>query len=216
MGAQAVDPPPHEWTSQNPLDSPASPLLALILRFVLVQTLIQHLHWTQHTSIRLLSTSPSAARPPRPPPSPISPFSPPEMPLFPSSPAPGSVPVFNSACPWASSAADLAGLWDCEETSAITTRTCTLNGFADDASKHQVCLRFLCIAAEGEGEEGGRRSVSGLTRRRENARRSLSSVPPPNPRPTASATVPTLSRNTSTGSVRFSRLRQHRRRRRSE
>ncbi|GAA5975477.1 hypothetical protein JCM11641_004279 [Rhodosporidiobolus odoratus] len=60
------------------------------------------------------------------------------MPLFPPSPAPGQVPIFNSACPWASSAEDLKALWDCPYTKAVTTRTCTLNGFPDDASKHQV------------------------------------------------------------------------------
>ncbi|GAA6001496.1 hypothetical protein JCM10207_006695 [Rhodosporidiobolus poonsookiae] len=58
--------------------------------------------------------------------------------LFPPSPPAGKVPVFNSACPWASSEADLQALWDCPHTSAVTTRTCTLNGFADDASRHQV------------------------------------------------------------------------------
>ncbi|GAA5917054.1 hypothetical protein JCM6882_001912 [Rhodosporidiobolus microsporus] len=62
------------------------------------------------------------------------------MPLFPAAPAAGSVPVFNSACPWASSREDLQALWDCEWTSAVTTRTCTLNGFPDDQSKHQVAF----------------------------------------------------------------------------
>ncbi|GAA5828776.1 hypothetical protein JCM11251_005870 [Rhodosporidiobolus azoricus] len=60
------------------------------------------------------------------------------MPLFPPNPAAGTVPVFNSACPWASSKEDLQALWDCEWTSAVTTRTCTLYGFPDDQSKHQV------------------------------------------------------------------------------
>ncbi|GAA5920623.1 hypothetical protein JCM1841_001482, partial [Sporobolomyces salmonicolor] len=60
------------------------------------------------------------------------------MPLFPASPAKGQVPVFNSACPWASSAEDLKALWDSAATAAVTTRTCTLRGFADDPTKHQV------------------------------------------------------------------------------
>ncbi|BGP16501.1 hypothetical protein JCM10213_001162 [Rhodosporidiobolus nylandii] len=60
------------------------------------------------------------------------------MPLFPPSPAAGQVPILNSACPWASSEDDLRALWDCEATSAVTTRTATLNGFADDPAKHQV------------------------------------------------------------------------------
>lgn len=62
----------------------------------------------------------------------------PKMPLFPSSPKKGEIPVYNSACPWASSADDLKSLYLSPFTAAVTTRTCTLNGFADDASKHQV------------------------------------------------------------------------------
>lgn len=60
------------------------------------------------------------------------------MGLFPPSPARGSVPVFNSACPWASSAEDLAALYVCPHTAAVTTRTTTLKGFAEDPSVHQV------------------------------------------------------------------------------
>ncbi|GJN90748.1 hypothetical protein Rhopal_003762-T1 [Rhodotorula paludigena] len=62
------------------------------------------------------------------------------MPLFPASPARGCVPVLNSACPWASSEEDLRALWECEWTSAVTTRTTTLHGFPDDPSKHQVAF----------------------------------------------------------------------------
>ncbi|GAA5857790.1 hypothetical protein JCM1840_000911 [Sporobolomyces johnsonii] len=60
------------------------------------------------------------------------------MPLFPAFPAKGHVPILNSACPWASSAEDLKALWDSPATAAVTTRTCTLRGFADDPTKHQV------------------------------------------------------------------------------
>ncbi|GAA5854368.1 hypothetical protein JCM8547_001796 [Rhodosporidiobolus lusitaniae] len=60
------------------------------------------------------------------------------MPLFPPSPLPNQVPIFNSACPWASSAEDLKALWECDETSAVTTRTCTLRGFEDDQERHQM------------------------------------------------------------------------------
>ncbi|GAA5833678.1 hypothetical protein JCM9279_001596 [Rhodotorula babjevae] len=62
------------------------------------------------------------------------------MPLFPRSPSRGSVPLLNSACPWASSADDLRALWDCPYTSAVTTRTTTLRGFEDDSTKHQVAF----------------------------------------------------------------------------
>lgn len=62
------------------------------------------------------------------------------MPLFPSHPAADAVPVFNSACPWASSGEDLKALYNSPFTSAVTTRTSTLHGFPDDATKHQVAF----------------------------------------------------------------------------
>lgn len=60
------------------------------------------------------------------------------MSFFPLSPLKGEVPLSNSACPWASSAEDLKALYLHRSTSFLTTRTATLHGFADDASKHQV------------------------------------------------------------------------------
>ncbi|GAA6028244.1 hypothetical protein JCM8097_006937 [Rhodosporidiobolus ruineniae] len=74
-------------------------------------------------------------------------------PLFPPSPSAARVPLLNSACPWASSAEDLQALWDCESTQAVTTRTCTLNGFEDDASKHQVA--FFGPAAQSSSNSFG-------------------------------------------------------------
>lgn len=62
------------------------------------------------------------------------------MPFFPASPSRSSVPVLNSACPWASSAEDLAALYTSPHTSAVTTRTTTLTGFPDDPKQHQVSL----------------------------------------------------------------------------
>ncbi|BGP32373.1 dihydroorotate dehydrogenase [Rhodotorula toruloides] len=60
------------------------------------------------------------------------------MSLFPTSPAQGRVPLLNSACPWASSEEDLRRLWNSPYTSAVTTRTATLEGFPDEPSLHQV------------------------------------------------------------------------------
>ena len=71
------------------------------------------------------------------------------MSLFPLSPASVAVPVFNSACPWASSAEDLTALYECPYTSAVTTRTATLKGFADDQTKHQVSLGSVGVLRPG-------------------------------------------------------------------
>ncbi|TKA56836.1 hypothetical protein B0A53_01237 [Rhodotorula sp. CCFEE 5036] len=60
--------------------------------------------------------------------------------LFPRGPRLGGVPIFNSACPWASSEQDLATLWANPFTSAITTRTATLDGFPDHPELHQVAF----------------------------------------------------------------------------
>jgi hypothetical protein len=141
------------------------PLFPSITLVVLLRVLIRHLRAPQRPSQYLLKSSPTPLEPSSPlpvshlpptfPPSALSPtpraplrtapdshtHSLLSMTLFPSAPERGAVPVFNSASPWASSGEDLKALWDCEATSAVTTRTCTLNGFDDDASKHQV--RFL-------------------------------------------------------------------------
>ncbi|KAL8278362.1 hypothetical protein RQP46_009254 [Phenoliferia psychrophenolica] len=60
------------------------------------------------------------------------------MPLFPHNPASGSVPLLNSACPWASSLDDLRALYTSPHTSAITVRTSTVEGFKEDVSQHQM------------------------------------------------------------------------------
>lgn len=118
------------------------------------------------------------------------------MPFFLLSPAKGSLPVFNSACPWASSEADLKALYLSPWTSAVTTRTCTLNGFEDDASKHQVCAlarRRTLLDLAGQAEDGE------LISKRVPARRSPSSVPKQHHHPTPSDTLPTPSRTISPG-----------------
>ena len=46
-------------------------------------------------------------------------------------------PLLNSANPWATTIDDLRALYDCEYTGAVTTRTCTLEGFAHDDAIHQ-------------------------------------------------------------------------------
>lgn len=49
-----------------------------------------------------------------------------------------SLPLLNSASPWASTKQDLEQLWACPSTQAVTTRTSTLAGYPDNPSKHQV------------------------------------------------------------------------------
>lgn len=51
--------------------------------------------------------------------------------------------LINTSCAWASDEAQLAALFDCPYTGAVTTRTATLGGFDEDAS-HTVTpsLRF--------------------------------------------------------------------------
>ena len=46
-------------------------------------------------------------------------------------------PVLNSASPWATTFEDIQTLLECPYTGAVTTRTCTLEGFADTPSLHQ-------------------------------------------------------------------------------
>lgn len=46
--------------------------------------------------------------------------------------------ICNSASPWASSFDDLSALYTSGHTQAVTTRTATLHGFAEDRSLHQV------------------------------------------------------------------------------
>jgi dihydroorotate dehydrogenase (fumarate) len=48
--------------------------------------------------------------------------------------------VFNSAGPWATTLAQMQDLYSHPATGAITTRTCTLNGFPDDKNKHRYLL----------------------------------------------------------------------------
>jgi dihydroorotate dehydrogenase (fumarate) len=47
-------------------------------------------------------------------------------------------PLLNSANPWATTVDQLGELYKCQSTGAITTRTCTLDGFAHDNEIHQV------------------------------------------------------------------------------
>ncbi|KAG0661425.1 dihydroorotate dehydrogenase [Rhodotorula mucilaginosa] len=60
--------------------------------------------------------------------------------MFTRGPRRGEVPILNSACPWASSEQNLATLWANPFTSAITTRTATLDGFPDHPELHQVAF----------------------------------------------------------------------------
>ncbi len=53
---------------------------------------------------------------------------------------PFNLPLLNSANPWATTQEDLQALYDCPYTGAVTTRTCTLNGFQHDDSIHQHCF----------------------------------------------------------------------------
>lgn len=46
-------------------------------------------------------------------------------------------PLLNSANPWATTLDDLRALYDSPYTGAVTTRTCTLEGFAHDNDVHQ-------------------------------------------------------------------------------
>jgi dihydroorotate dehydrogenase (fumarate) len=46
-------------------------------------------------------------------------------------------PLLNSANPWATTIDDIRNLYDSPYTGAVTTRTCTLNGFAHDNDIHQ-------------------------------------------------------------------------------
>ncbi|KAF2234688.1 FMN-linked oxidoreductase [Viridothelium virens] len=49
-------------------------------------------------------------------------------------------PILNSACPWATTFEDLLLLLRCPYTGAITTRTCTLEGFSHNPSIHQFAF----------------------------------------------------------------------------
>lgn len=51
-----------------------------------------------------------------------------------------SPPLLNSANPWATTLEDLAALYECPHTGAVTTRTCLLKGFPHDPSVHQFTL----------------------------------------------------------------------------
>lgn len=49
-----------------------------------------------------------------------------------------SPPLINSSCAWASDGKQLQELYSCEYTGAVTTRTATLNGFAENPGIHTV------------------------------------------------------------------------------
>ena len=49
-------------------------------------------------------------------------------------------PLLNSACPWATTQDDLKRLYECPHTGAVTTRTCTLNGFNHDPVINQYAF----------------------------------------------------------------------------
>ncbi|KZZ91123.1 dihydroorotate oxidase B, catalytic subunit [Moelleriella libera RCEF 2490] len=49
-------------------------------------------------------------------------------------------PLLNTACPWATSADDLAALLACPSTGAVTTRTSLLRGFAHDDAVHRYAF----------------------------------------------------------------------------
>ena len=49
-------------------------------------------------------------------------------------------PLLNTACPWATTEADLAALLSCTATGAVTTRTSLLGGFAHDDAAHRFVL----------------------------------------------------------------------------
>jgi dihydroorotate dehydrogenase (fumarate) len=49
-------------------------------------------------------------------------------------------PLLNSANPWATTLEDLRDLYKCPFTGAVTTRTCTLSGFAHDDQVHQFAF----------------------------------------------------------------------------
>ncbi|KAJ6443384.1 dihydroorotate dehydrogenase-like protein [Purpureocillium lavendulum] len=75
--------------------------------------------------------------PPPPPPPPLTTTTaaatpPPKLRIHP--------PLLNTACPWATSEADLAALLSCAATGAVTTRTSLLGGFAHDDAAHRFVL----------------------------------------------------------------------------
>ncbi len=49
-------------------------------------------------------------------------------------------PLLNSANPWATTKEDLAALYDCPHTGAVTTRTALANAFNHDGATHQYCF----------------------------------------------------------------------------
>lgn len=46
--------------------------------------------------------------------------------------------LMNSSCAWASDKEQLQGVFDSKFTGAVTTRTATLHGFAENADVHMV------------------------------------------------------------------------------
>ena len=55
-------------------------------------------------------------------------------------------PIANASCAWASDYEQLRELYECPHTGAVTTRTATLTGFAEDG-KHTV-WGSGCLASE--------------------------------------------------------------------
>ncbi|KAH8925134.1 FMN-linked oxidoreductase [Atractiella rhizophila] len=51
-----------------------------------------------------------------------------------------ALPLLNSSSPWATTQSDLRGLYESEYTSAVTTRTSLLHGFAHDDNVHKMCF----------------------------------------------------------------------------
>lgn len=54
-------------------------------------------------------------------------------------------PLLNSSCAWSSSLDQLRELYKSPYTGAVTTRTATLHGFAED-STHTVCIFVFLLA----------------------------------------------------------------------
>ena len=60
-------------------------------------------------------------------------------------------PLLNTACPWATTQADLAALLACPSTGAITTRTSMLSPFAHDDAKHRFVFFDATVSTPGSG-----------------------------------------------------------------
>ena len=65
-----------------------------------------------------------------------------------------SPPLINTACAWASDEPQLAALFDCPYTGAVTTRTVTLGGFNEDASHTVTPLPTFSTCAHSPPRPG--------------------------------------------------------------